>query len=97
MKLMLIFVWAAIVLVVGVGAQKANQAPFRAVKPAPLQLLKSQSVIIVEYDPSHETVTLNGPFLALDQWVCTRYAHGKSCKRASEVAMFILQDGQGKE
>jgi len=64
----------------------------------PLQFLKSQSVILIELDPNgeHETVTINGPAIALDSWICTRYEHGKSCKRASEVAMFILQDGVEK-
>jgi len=88
MKMTLIWTLLTIALGVGVSAQKAPKLP--------LQFLKSQSVILMELDPNHETVTINGPAIALDSWICTRYEHGKSCKRASEVAMFILQDGVEK-
>ena len=76
-------------LVVGVSAISAAQ---KAPK-LPLQFVKQQSVVLVEFDPDRETITINGPAIAMDQWVCGRYEHGKSCKRASEVVKFILQDG----
>lgn len=59
----------------------------------PLQFIKQMGVVLIEFDPNRETLTVNGPTIAMDKWVCARYEHGRSCKRASEVVRFILQDG----
>jgi hypothetical protein len=75
------------VLVMGTVVQ-AQKAPKQ-----PLQFIKSTGVVLIEFDPNKETLTVGGPAIAMDQWICGRYEHGKSCKRASEVVKFILQDG----
>jgi hypothetical protein len=63
-------------------------------KPEPLQFIKQAGVVLAEFDQERETLTLNSPATAVDIWVCVRYEHGKTCKRAQVVAQFLLQDGQ---
>jgi hypothetical protein len=83
--------WLVLTVGLGVGVSAAQKAPRQ-----PLQFIKSMGVVLIEQDTDRQTITINGPAIATDQWMCTRYEHGKSCKRASEVAMFILQDGVEK-
>jgi hypothetical protein len=79
---------------IGMDSTQSRQPAKQSAKPVlALQFIKRpDSVVLFEYDPAKNALTINGAAIATDTWIYAYYEHGRTGKRSGAVAMFLVAD-----